>query len=263
MNDQKLQEAMSQIEKEKAGFLPPFLTSRELEELLAAWHRLYDHPEIAPDEGGRFIVDSRLYREGAFARLATHPVVLETARRVIGDCRLASYSVVATPRNGEVPTNAQTVVFHTDHCVYSDVPVPEARDTFVCIWVNFEELAMENGPFALAVGTHALNIGWEHFADAPDKGAAVKAMGWDKIAAFNVGPAGTTAVYSGKTWHAGTVNASDVVRKGLNMNYVPRNALDTRRQNTFDVCALEKSEYQALSSLINIPDFLVPHGMTG
>ena len=262
MNDLKLQNALDNIEKEKAGFLPPFLDVGEIDELLAAWYRLYDAPDI-PIDAARFIVDSRLYKEAAFARLATHPVVLETARRVIGDCQLASYSVVATPRNGDVPTTAQTVQFHVDHGVYSDVPVPQARDTFVCIWVNFEELAMENGPFALAVGTHALNIGWEHFANAPDRTAAVAQMGWDKIAGFNIGPAGTTAVYSGKTWHAGTVNASDRVRKGLNMNYVPRHALDTLRRNPFDVCALEKQEYDALNSLINIPDFLVPRGMAG
>lgn len=260
-NSPALQQALTSIEQEKAGFLPPFLTRQELDDLLAAWHHLYDSPDVPKDAQNRFIVDAALYNEPAFARLATHPVVLETARRVIGDYQLASYSVVATPRNGDTPTTAQTVQFHVDHSVYSDVPVPQSRDTFVCIWVNFEELAMENGPFALAVGTDALNIGWEYFAGAPNKTEAVKAMGWDKIAAFNIGPAGTTAVYSGKTWHAGTTNASDMVRKGLNINFVPRKPLDTLRRNPFDVCALSREQYDHLNAMLGIPDFLIPHGM--
>lgn len=246
------------IERDKAGFLPPFLSSEELDELLEAWHRLASLPDVQW-EAQRFITDARLYDEPVFARLATHPVVQEAARRTIGDFQLASYAVVATPRNGSTPTTRKTVQFHVDHCVYSDVPVPQARDTFVCVWVNFEELAMENGPFALAVGTHHLNIGWEYFADETDKSAAVAAMGWEKCAAFNTGPAGSTAVYSGKTWHAGTINASDVIRKGLNINFVPKEPLDTNHRNHFDVCGLGREQYERLADMIAIPNYLIEH----
>jgi ectoine hydroxylase-related dioxygenase (phytanoyl-CoA dioxygenase family) len=120
-------------------------------------------------------------------------------------------------------------------------------------------LTLENGPFALAVGTHELNIGWEYFADAEDKRAAAAAMGWNKDAKFNTGPAGSTAVYSGKTWHAGTVNASDVVRKGLNINFVPKHPLDTNRRNHFDVCGLDRERYDRLAQLIGVPDYLIEH----
>ena len=257
-HDPKVSDALRSIERDKAGFLPPFLTDAELEELLEAWHRMANLPDVRW-EAQRFITDVRLYDEPAFARLATHPVVQEAARRTIGDFQLASYSLVATPRNGSTPTTKETVRFHVDHCVYSDVPVPQARDTFVCVWINFEDLKMENGPFALAVGTDALNIGWEYFADVEDKAAAVAAMGWNKNASFNIGPAGSTAVYSGKTWHAGTVNASDEIRKGLNINFVPKHPLDTKRRNHFDVCGLERQQYDRLVELIEIPDYLIEY----
>lgn len=253
-----LEVALQKIETEKTGFLPPFLSRDELDELLAAWSKMAQLPDVQW-ENARFITDARLYQEPAFAKLATHPVVQEAARRVIGDFYLAGYAVVATPRNGSTPTTPQDISLHVDHCVYSDVAVPMARDTFVCVWINFEELQMENGPFALAAGTHHLNIGWEHFENETDKFAAVRAMGWGKCVRFNTGAAGSTAVYSGKTWHAGTVNASDVIRKGLNINFVPKNPLDTLRRNHFDVCGLSRERFELLAGLIGAPDYLITH----
>lgn len=256
--DSQIESVLQQIERDKAGFLPPFLSREELDELLEAWHRVASLPDLRW-EANRFITDPRLYDESAFARLATHPVVQEAARRTIGDFQLAGYAVVATPNNGSTPTTPQTANLHVDHCVYSDIPVPQARDTFVCIWVNFEKLAIENGPFALAIGTHRFNIGWEYFDDAPDKRAAINAMGWDECVSFNTGPAGSTAVYSGKTWHAGTTNASDVIRKGLNMNFVPKEPLDTNRRNHFDICGLSLEQHHRLTQLIGIPDYIIDH----
>jgi ectoine hydroxylase-related dioxygenase (phytanoyl-CoA dioxygenase family) len=181
--------------------------------------------------------------------------VQEVVRRTIGEFRLAGYAVVATPRNGDTPSDPNRIPFHVDHCVYSDVPVPDARDTFVCVWVNFEELKLENGPFCIAVGTDKWNIGWEFFRDGKRPKLKVQDMGWKPT--FNIGPAGTTAVYSGKTWHAGTTNASDMVRKGLNMNFVPRHPLDTHRRNSFDVCALSEENYRNLEKLIGISGYLI------
>jgi ectoine hydroxylase-related dioxygenase (phytanoyl-CoA dioxygenase family) len=251
---QPVADALDYIAREKAGFVPPFLSPGELTDLMAAWRRLFDDPTVKL-ENQRFIVDHKLYREAAFARLATHPVVQQIVRNTIGDFQLAGFSVIATPKNSEKPTTPQTTNFHTDHCVYSDVPVCDARDTFVCVWVNFEDLAMENGPFALAVGTHKLNIGWEFFKSRP--GLKVTDMGWDRVAQYNVGPAGSTAVYSGKTWHAGTNNCSNEVRKGLNMNFVPRHPLDTLKRNPFDLCALSEENYAELQRLIGIPGYII------
>lgn len=248
--------ALDAVARDKAGFLPPYLNDAELADLLAAWTRLYTDPTVKLSNQ-RFIVDPKLYGEPAFARLATHPVVQEVVRRVIGPFQLAGYAVVATPPNGTTPSTPQTTPFHVDHCVYSDVPVNVARDTFVCVWVNFEALAMENGPFALAVGTDKWNIGWEFFKARP--GLEVKDMGWDRLAAYNTGPAGSTAIYSGKTWHSATTNCSQVVRKGLNMNFVPAQPLDSLRRNFFDACALERPAYDALAALIGIPGYLIAH----
>lgn len=250
----EIDQALAVIEREKSGFLPPYLTRAELDELLAAWQRLFTDPTVQLTNQ-RFIVDHKLYNEPAFAKLATHPVVQQVVRNVIGDFQLAGYSVVATPRNGDKVTTPETTPFHTDHCVYSDVPVPQARDTFVCVWVNFEELRMENGPFALALNTHRFNIGWEFFEQRP--GLKIDDMGWSRLAAYNVGPAGTTAVYSGKTWHSSTKNCSNEVRKGLNMNFVPRHPLDTLKRNPFDLCALTQERYERLQQLIGIPGYLI------
>jgi ectoine hydroxylase-related dioxygenase (phytanoyl-CoA dioxygenase family) len=118
---------------------------------------------------------------------------------------------------------------------------------------------MCNGPFALAVGTHKLNLGDEFFADHPDRRARMAEMGWDDLTEFNVGPAGSTAVYSGKTWHAGTNNCSDAIRKGLNINFVPRHPLDTNRRNHFDVCAIDPAIYQRLAALIGEQGYLIAH----
>ena len=221
---------------------------------MEAWNRLWNDPTVE-NANKRFIVDHKIYLEPAFARVAIHPVVQEIVRRVIGDFQLAGYAVVATPRNGERAMLLHEVPFHVDHCVYSDVPEETARDTFVCVWVNFETMAMENGPFVLAVGTDKWNIGWNFFKDGKRPNLKVSDMKWP--ATFNVGPAGTTAVYSGKTWHSASTNASDIVRKGLNMNFVPRHPIDTLRRNPFDLCALSEANYATLEKLIGIPDYLI------
>ena len=250
----EVDQALDVIAREKSGFLPPYLTRAELDELLAAWNRLFHDPAVKL-ENNRFIVNHKLYEEPAFAKLATHPVVQQVVRNVIGEFQLAGYSVVATPKNADSVSTPETTNFHTDHCVYSDVPVPQARDTFVCVWVNFEKLAMENGPFALALDTHKFNIGWEFFQERP--GLKVEHMGWRNAAGYNVGPPGTTAVYSGKTWHSSTKNSSPDVRKGLNMNFVPRHPLDTCKRNSFDLCALSAERYARLEQLIGIPGYLI------
>ena len=249
--------ALDSIETEKAGFLPPFLTGGDLAELNADWERLFNDPDVKV-ANRRFIVDHKMYQIASFARLATHPVIQEATRRVIGDFQLAGYAVVATPKNSETPTVLGEVPFHVDHSVYSDIPVSQARDTFVCVWVNFEELAIENGPFALAIGTDKWNIGMDFLRERP--GLTVNNIGFDRYTAFNVGPAGTTAVYSGKTWHAATKNCSDKVRRGLNMNFVPRHPLDSNKRNSFDVCALEPARYAALNTLIGIDGYLITNG---
>jgi len=246
--------ALNFIQKEKAGILPPYLSRAELDACLEAWHRLWNDPTIE-NANKRFIVDHKIYLEPAFARVATHPVVQEVVRRTIGEFQLAGYAVVATPRNGEREMRPDEVPFHVDHCVYSDVKEEIARDTFVCVWANFEDIAMENGPFCIAVGTDKWSIGWDFFKDGKRPNLKVVDMKWPP--SFNIGPAGTTAVYSGKTWHSATTNASEVVRKGLNMNFVPKHPLDSLRRSSFDLCALSESNYAKLTELIDIPGYLI------
>jgi ectoine hydroxylase-related dioxygenase (phytanoyl-CoA dioxygenase family) len=246
--------AIESIGKIKSGFLPPFLTRAELDECLAAWERLYTDPDVKI-ANQRFIVDHKLYLEPIYSRVATHPAVQRVVTAVIGEFQLAGMSIVATPNNGATPSTIETTPLHVDHCVYSDTPVHEARDTFVCVWVNFEELAMENGPFALGVGTDKFNVGWEFFKARPN--LTVKDMRWDNLIQFNTGPAGSTAVYSGKTWHSATTNSSQKMRKGLNMNFVPRHPLDTLKRNPFDACALSADKYERFAQLLGTPGYVI------
>lgn len=253
-----LDKALENIERDKAGILPTFLTSAELQALMTAWTELFHTPGVTLDNQ-RFIIDPRLYDVAAFARLTTHPIIQDAVRRVIGDFQLAGFSVVATPPNGTEPSTAQNVIFHIDHGVYSDVPVREARDTFVCVWVNFEELAIENGPFVIAEGSHHFNMGYpETTAKFGRKVAPAGEIGWDHLARFNIGPAGMTAVYSGKTWHSATTNCSNKIRKGLNMNFVPSPARDSTKRNPFDICSLDPERYARLEETIGIPGYLIP-----
>lgn len=253
-----VQEALREIEREKAGILPPYLTEQEISDLMKAWTHVYETPGVEL-ENQRFIIDHRLYEEPAFAHLATHPTIQEAVRNAIGDFQLAGYSMVATPTNGTEPMQVQNVPFHIDHSVYSNVPVSQARDTFVCVWVNFEELAIENGPFVLAVGSHAFNMGYpEATAQFGKAHGTAGEFGWDRLARFNIGPAGTTAVYSGKTWHSASTNCSSKMRKGLNMNFVPKDARDSTKRNRFDLCALSHDRYLNLQRLVGIPDYLIP-----
>ena len=253
--------ALTGVEREKAGILPPFLTRAELDDLLAAWHRIFNDPDCKIDAlNPRFIIHPKIFRQPEFARLATHPVVQEAVRRTIGDFQLANWAVVATPRNGDSITPFDQIPFHIDHVVYSDTPVEDARDTFVCVWVNFEELRPENGPFAVAVGSHKFNIGYEFFKKRP--GLRLVDLGnVEKLTHLNIGPPGTTAVYSGKTWHSATTNCSQVMRKGLNMNFVPRQPLDTLRRNPFDACSLNEADYAELVRLLGRADYVIPRKM--
>ncbi len=250
---------LDEIEKEKSGKLPPFLTNEELAGLLEAWHRIYNDPdcEIAPNNP-RFIVHPKIYQVPEFIRLITHPVIQEAVRRCIGEFEFVGYAVVATPKNGENITPFERIPFHIDHVYYSDVPPEDARDTFCCVWMNFEELKPENGPFCLAHGTHKFRIGMDFFKKR--KGLRLQDLGGvEKMTVLNTGPAGTTAVYSGLTWHAPTANCSGVIRKGLNMNFVPKNALDTRRRNHLDVCALPKDQYDRFVEQVGDPGYVAAH----
>src|SRR5262249_49582480 len=130
----EIDSAIKDIETIKGGLIPPFLTRRELDDCLSAWHRLWDDPTVVrmPNPVTRFIVDNRMYREPAFAKVATHPVVQAAARATLGpDVMLINYAVVATPPYSKEPSKWGEIPFHIDHCVFSDVPLPEARDTMV------------------------------------------------------------------------------------------------------------------------------------
>jgi hypothetical protein len=252
---------MDRIDKEKAGMLPPFLTRAELDDALAAWHRIWNNPTISPvpkpPGTPRFIVDNQVYREAAFARIATHPVVQEAARRVLGpEIMLIDYAVVATPPYAIEPSVFGKIPFHIDHVVFSDVPVEDARDTMVCIWINFEELALENGPFCIAPGTDKWNIDWGFFKKRP--GLTITDLGIQPLAQFATGPAGTTAVYSGKTWHSATNNCSKVVRKGINLNFLRKPPIDCHKRLPNDITFLPADEHAALEKLIGIPGYIEP-----
>lgn len=249
-----LDDALETVGREKAGILPPFLGAKLIDDGLAAWQRLYDNPAMAWCQyPPRYLMGPDMYLEPAFAEIATHPVVLGAARRVLEvDISLASYHVVATPPNADEPSaNDINVNFHVDHVIYSQVPVPDSPDNvFVCVWVNFHDMGLENGPLRLAVGTDKFNIGWEFFVDGRRPHLSVYDMHWERLLAMNVGPAGTSGVYSGKTWHTASNNCSPVTRKGLQIMFTPLRPLTALTRPWFDIAGLDPDRHAALKSLV-------------
>ncbi|MDX2225833.1 MAG: phytanoyl-CoA dioxygenase family protein [Verrucomicrobiae bacterium] len=248
----EIKEALGIIAREKAGILPPYASSALLGRCLEDWRKLYEDPEMGWGHyPPRYLMGPDMYLSKAFAELATHPVTLAAARAVLGDCQLASYHLVATPPNSteKADWDRGNIIFHVDHVIYSDVPVPQSgANAFACVWVNFEEMTLENGPLCVAVGTDRWNLGPELFPSphqlTPDD------LNFRRLSRFNMGPAGTAGVYSGKTWHAPTPNASTRIRRGLQIDFVPLRPEVTIKQAWFDIAGLEKTKYEQVVSLL-------------
>src|SRR5439155_21855236 len=124
-----------------------------------------------------------------------------------------------------------------------------SRDTNAWVWVTFEMLTMENGPLAVSIGSHHVDLRKRRL-DPAQVVAATQ---------FHVGSAGATAVYSGKTLHCGTNNCSKVVRKGLYVGFVPAQPQDVTKRRELAACHLAISDYEAFAALISRSDCLVPH----
>ena len=100
--------ALDLIAEAKAGFLEGFLSQEELNGLLEAWRRTTSLPSLT-NADGRFVSDPRLYHELAFARLVTHPLIMEAVRRVIGEFRLVRLQLVATSPNASMPSTRESL----------------------------------------------------------------------------------------------------------------------------------------------------------
>ena len=241
--------ALDLIAEAKAGFLEGFLSQEELNGLLEAWRRTTSLPSLT-NADGRFVSDPRLYHELAFARLVTHPLIMEAVRRVIGEFRLVRLQLVATSPNASMPSTRESLEgFHVEHYLHSEVHPLLSRDTSAWVWVNFEMLTLENGPLAVSVGSHHIDL-LRHRLDHAQVLAATQ---------FHVGVAGATAVFSGKTLHCATNNCSHVVRKGLYVGFVPAQPQDVTKRGPLDLCHLSIGDYAAFAALVGRPDYLVPH----
>jgi hypothetical protein len=249
----ELSAALESVQSEKAGILPPFLAPSMLQDCLASWDRLYENPRVAwCQDPPRYLMGPEMYLEPAFAAVAAHPIILDAARRVLdADVCLASYHIVATPPNAERPLTEDEVnrLQHIDHIIYSQVPVDQSPDNvFVCAWVNFHDMTPSNGPLCVAAGTDKFNVDWHFFKARP--ALKVADMHWGRLARLNIGPAGTTAVYSGKTWHCATNNCSTVTRKGLQIMFTPVAPKTKITPPWFDSSGLSAGHYEQFKTLI-------------
>jgi len=252
-------DALTRIDQEKGGLIPPYLSREELDAALEAWHRIWNDPDIPvsppPPAAARFTAHPAMYAEPAFARIASHPVVQAAARAVLGpEVMLINYALVTTPKNGEEITPPGRYPFHIDHCVFSDQPAETARDTMVCIWINFEDMGPEHGPFCIATGTDKWRLDYDFFKKRP--GLNMNHLGIQNHADLNVGPAGSTAVYSGFTWHSPTNVVSERVRKGINLNFLRKPPLDCLRRLANDICNQTPEVHAKLDELIGIPGYI-------
>ena len=240
--------ALAEIADQKAGFLTGLFTPSELDELLAAWNRVLALPDLRNEDG--FIVDPRIYSEAAFARVASHPIVEAAVRCVIGECRVVRMLLIATQPNATAPSRLDTLRgFHVEHPLHSDSHPLLSEDTSAWAWVNLGPMTVEDGPLALSLGSHHIDL--RHRRLDP-----VQVLQRTRL---HVGAAGATAIFSGKTLHSATNNCGGRVRKGINIGYVPAEPRDVTKRGSLDLCHQTPDVYERFAALLGPPKRLEPH----
>jgi hypothetical protein len=244
--------ALAEIADQKAGFLAGLFTQIELDALISAWRRLVALPDLRNEDG--FIVDPRIYGEAAFAGVASHPVVEEAVRCVIGECRVVRMLLIATHPNATAPSRLDNLDgFHVEHPLHSDRHPLLSEDTSAWAWVNLEPMAVEDGPLALSLGSHHIDLRRQRLDPAQVL----------QRTRLHVGAGGATAIFSGKTLHTATNNCGGRVRKGISIGYVPAEPRDVTKRGSLDLCHQTRDVYERFAALLGRPERLERHRGVG
>ena len=146
-------------------------------------------------------------------RVATHPLVLDVVRRVLGQDMLLSTMGTAVIDPGESPQR-----IHCDDQLYG---IKRPHKNLVCntMWA-LSDFTGENGATRIVPGSHE----FMHYPDenlSPEQRKAIRATGEDQNYATiqMTMPAGSIGFVVGTTYHSGAANKSNERRWGLTINY--------------------------------------------
>lgn len=147
--------------------------------------------------------------------LATEPVVLDLAARVIGEDML----LWSTEFFIKQPGDERFVSWHVDDTYWNIDPVEQ-----VTVWIALSDIGPENGPLRYIPGSHRE----ERLPVATDESAGnmlisgQTAQGVDESRAVNVLlRAGEVALHDGRTLHASGKNTGADARIGIAARFVP------------------------------------------
>ena len=140
-------------------------------------------------------------KETVFDEAAINPKLMAVAEFSVGRGFLLS-SMVSTIRSGVAPA----LEMHADQ-VYFPEPLPEHNMMLTCCWVT-DEFTVENGPTAVASGTHRL---LRH----PSELEIAARADMQPILC----PAGSVAVWDGRVWHGNAKKTSAGQRVVLHTSY--------------------------------------------
>jgi ectoine hydroxylase-related dioxygenase (phytanoyl-CoA dioxygenase family) len=162
-----------------------------------------------PRDPGAIRVDDVNHKGAVFDQLWQHPVLLAAMAHYLGDFRLSS----VTSRASRPGMGHQAM--HADYW-------GSLEDGYVACnsgWM-LDDFKVENGATRVVPGSHLFGKRPEDVMEDP------KALHPDEVRV--TGPAGTLVVFNGYLWHGGTLNGTDVPRRGVFQVYSRR---DVERQN--------------------------------
>ncbi|WP_116952579.1 phytanoyl-CoA dioxygenase family protein [Jiangella endophytica] len=180
--------------------------------------------EVGRQTGAAMLAD--LINKGeSFESVFTEPAVLAAGHHVVGDLRVNSLNFrAALPGEGH------------QH-LHSDWGRPVAGgDYHLCnsMWL-LDDFTPDNGATRVVPGSHRWNR-----APADELTDPTAAHPDERLL---LGEAGTVVVFNAHLWHGGTLNRTDVPRRGLTMSYCRRD----EPQQTDQAAHVRKAVYDRLS----------------
>jgi ectoine hydroxylase-related dioxygenase (phytanoyl-CoA dioxygenase family) len=222
-------EQRDSLDRNGYAVFPNLMSPEKVAEVKAAIRDLEDKEDAAgagtnPRDPGAIRVDDVNHKGAVFDQLWLHPVLLAAMAHYLGDFRLSSVTSRAS-RPGMGHQN-----MHADYW-------GSLEDGYVACnsgWM-LDDFKVENGATRVVPGSHLFGKRPEDVMEDP------KALHPDEVRV--TGTAGTLVVFNGYLWHGGTLNATDVPRRGVFQVYSRR---DVERQND-QAAALDAALAERLS----------------
>jgi hypothetical protein len=223
------------------AILPAYVPTADLVAGVAELPMLYPtadeyHDRVDLERNRRFDdefggIDDFPFVSAALSLLAVHPLLIDLAERLLGSADLRVYSIEAWAK--------YTGAAHYDQHLHRDylgasllVPTADVRFGQVEMFVYLVDVPEELGPPAFVALRHTVDLpmipNWFPREDGrrdPDQPRWISPLGRPDLyeqEVRGVGPAGTVAAYTNRTFHRGTeVVAPRGVRYTLHVNFRP------------------------------------------